>query len=153
MVSIGNEVNDYNLKSPKLKKQLVELLDYYKEPIYKATKKVVCKQLMIDFEDVDDIDYQFIDQFDIKTFINDLCSKITEKTSIENINFIIIGKMIHFYKLAQLDLLYNYGVDEIEVETNINSCNVCKDRFKNKIKIEDIDETMIHPYCCTKFKI
>lgn len=144
---------DYKTSSPKFKNYLTELLEYYKEPIYKAAKRLICKQLNINFENIDDIDYQFMDQLDIKEFVFDLCSKINENINVEHINFIIIGKMIHFYKMAQLDILYNYGIKEIKIETNINSCNICKDRFKNKIKIENIDETMIHPYCYTKFII
>ena len=99
-----------------------------------------------------DIDKEFINQFDIEDFVNEL-KKQYGLNNKDKIIFTIIGKLIQFYKMSQVYVFGINGYEKIYVDMNINTCEICKNRFKDGIDLtKDIDETIFHPYCKTVFK-
>ena len=147
--SIRLELEDYTINE-QLYINIKELLEFYINNIFNVAVKNVLKKL----NKKEKIDDSFVKQFDIEDFVKELEEVFGFKEDNKNeLIFTIIGKLIQFYKMSQIYTFVNLGIKKVEVDMNVNTCEVCKERFKNGLEInDDIDETIFHPFCKTVFK-
>lgn len=149
LFNIQSELEDYKLDNS-FYDNVNEILNFYIESIFKTANNNVLKKINKPKNNF--IDKEFINQFDIEDFINEL-KKQYGLNNKDKIIFIIIGKLIQFYKMSQVYVFGINGYEKIYVDMNINTCEICKNRFKDGIDLtKDIDETIFHPYCKTVFK-
>lgn len=147
--SIRLELQDYEINE-QLYTNIKELLEFYVSNIFNIAVKNVFKKL----NRKEKISNSFIKQFDIEDFVKELEEVFGfEKDNKNELIFTIIGKLIQFYKMSQIYAFAILGVKKVEVDMNANTCEVCKERFKNGFEInDDIDETIFHPFCKTVFR-
>ena len=149
LFNIQSELEDYKLDNS-FYDNVNEILNFYIESIFKTANNNVLKKINKPKNNF--IDKEFINQFDIEDFINEL-KKQYGLNNKDKIIFTIIGKLIQFYKMSQVYVFGINGYEKIYVDMNINTCEICKNRFKYGIDLtKDIDETIFHPYCKTVFK-
>ena len=149
LFNIQSELEDYKLDNS-FYDNVNEILNFYIESIFKTANNNVLKKINKPKNNF--IDKEFINQFDIEDFINEL-KKQYGLNNKDKIIFTIIGKLIQFYKMSQVYVFGINGYEKIYVDMNINTCEICKNRFNDGIDLtKDIDETIFHPYCKTVFK-
>ena len=149
LFNIQSELEDYKLDN-NFYDNVNEILNFYIESIFKTANNNVLKKINKPKNNF--IDKEFINQFDIEDFVNEL-KKQYGLNNKDKIIFTIIGKLIQFYKMSQVYVFGINGYEKIYVDMNINTCEVCKKRFKDGIDLtKDIYETIFHPYCKTVFK-
>ena len=149
LFNIQSELEDYELNDEFYSK-IKDILEFYISFIFKTANNNVLKKINKKKDNF--IDNEFISQFDIEDFLADLKEQYGLKNK-DKIIFTVIGKLIQFYKMSQVYTFAINGYEKIYVDTNINTCEVCKKRFKDGMDLtEDIDETIFHPFCRTIFK-
>ena len=95
LFNIQSELEDYKLDNS-FYDNVKEILNFYIESIFKTANNNVLKKINKPKNNF--IDKEFINQFDIEDFINEL-KKQYGLNNKDKIIFTIIGKLIQFYKM------------------------------------------------------